>query len=110
MVDTVMMADGVSVGKALRDARKAAGLTQEELANRLRYTRPTIAMWESGKREPPVAAFSRALTECGLELQRVLPDEAAVDIKLNELLSLWKRMDKEQRTSLLAEARRQIYL
>ena len=36
----------------IRDARKAAGLTQVELAEVLNVSRETIQNWEAGKSEP----------------------------------------------------------
>jgi len=38
----------------LRDARKRSGMTQQELADRLRRRRPTIANWETGQHAPRV--------------------------------------------------------
>ena len=109
MVDTVLIGDGISVGKALRDARKAAGLTQEEVARALNYSRATIAFWESGKREPTVAGFLRVMRVCGSSLDSVLEEQAASDVKLNELLSLWEKLSVEQRMDVLTAARRAYY-
>ena len=36
------------LGANVRDARLKAGITQEDLARRLRKTQPTISSWESG--------------------------------------------------------------
>jgi transcriptional regulator with XRE-family HTH domain len=38
--------------EGLRQARKSAGLTQEELAYRLRVDRTTVGRWEAGETEP----------------------------------------------------------
>ena len=38
--------------KGLCAARKAAGYTQVQLADRLGVAQPTIAMWETGKAYP----------------------------------------------------------
>src|SRR4051794_31414475 len=43
----------------LREARLAAGLTQQELADRLGLAQTVIARWESGTREPRVRAAVR---------------------------------------------------
>jgi transcriptional regulator with XRE-family HTH domain len=39
-------------GRRLRVARRAAGLTQRELARRLRTTDTVVALWETGRRAP----------------------------------------------------------
>lgn len=41
----------------LRARREAAGLTQQQLADRLGVARPRIAEWESGTRNPSAAAM-----------------------------------------------------
>lgn len=38
----------------LRDARKKAGLTQLQLAEKVGTTKSTISLYESGKREPDI--------------------------------------------------------
>jgi transcriptional regulator with XRE-family HTH domain len=42
------------LGKQIRDARERRRLTQEELANRLGTSRPTLSAYENGKTAPPV--------------------------------------------------------
>lgn len=37
------------IGKRIRDARKAAGLTQEELAERMGTSSVAVAQWETGE-------------------------------------------------------------
>ncbi len=48
-------------------ARKRAGISQRELAERLGRPQATIARWESGAREPSYAAVQQALRACGLQ-------------------------------------------
>ena len=38
------------LGALLRDARKSASLTQQDIADRLRVSRTTVASWEIGRR------------------------------------------------------------
>lgn len=42
----------INFGKALREARKSARLTQEELGRMLPVARETVSQWESGKYRP----------------------------------------------------------
>ncbi|MCW3019126.1 MAG: transcriptional regulator, family [Solirubrobacterales bacterium] len=48
--------------------RRRAGLSQEQLADRLGRTQSTIARWESGYQRPPLESVVEALHACGLEL------------------------------------------
>ena len=48
--------------------RRRAGLSQEQLAERLGRTQSTIARWESGYQHPPLESVVEALHACGLEL------------------------------------------
>jgi transcriptional regulator with XRE-family HTH domain len=49
----------------LCEARLAAGLTQQELADRLGVAQTVIARWESGTREPRVYAAVRVSEALG---------------------------------------------
>ena len=60
-------------GKRLSAMRKAAGLSQEELGEKLQATGKTVSRWESGRATP------------GLELARPLAD--ALNVSLEELLA-----------------------
>jgi transcriptional regulator with XRE-family HTH domain len=48
-------------------ARRRAGLTQRELADRLARPQATVARWETGAREPSFAAVQQVLRACGLQ-------------------------------------------
>lgn len=55
-------------GLVIRRARLRAGLTQNELATRLRTSQPLIARWEGGHVEPGFATVIKAVRACGLDL------------------------------------------
>ncbi len=44
----------MSVGKTIQDARKKAGLTQEQLAAKVYVTRQAVSRWENGDSEPSI--------------------------------------------------------
>jgi transcriptional regulator with XRE-family HTH domain len=50
------------------EARRRAGLTQRELAERAGTTQSSIARWESGRSEPSFANVVRLLRLCGFVL------------------------------------------
>lgn len=69
-------------------ARRAAGLSQAELARRAGLPRSVVNVYERGRREPGIGAVERILAAAGLEL-RVAP---AV-----------RRLDPERAGRILAE-------
>ena len=52
----------------IREARKRAGLTQGQLAERLGTTQSAIARLERGRTEPSYQRVAAALRACGLDL------------------------------------------
>jgi uncharacterized protein len=50
-------------------ARLGAGLTQRDLAHRLGVSQPTVAAYESGRRQPTVPTLSRILAAAGFDLE-----------------------------------------
>lgn len=55
-------------GLLIREARLRAGLTQQELAERLATTQPVVARWEAGRSSPTLETVVRAVRACGLDL------------------------------------------
>ena len=53
----------------LREARRRAGLTQRELADRLGTTQSSIARMESGVVSPTFATLRSAIEACGFEIR-----------------------------------------
>jgi hypothetical protein len=56
-------------GSLLRKARKAAGLTQAELARRAGVTQSVVSAYEAGRREPAVSTLSRLVDATGATLR-----------------------------------------
>jgi transcriptional regulator with XRE-family HTH domain len=53
----------LGIGAILRAVRVRAGLSQEELADRLNYSQSDISKFETGAKEPTVTTFLRWLRE-----------------------------------------------
>lgn len=66
-----------ALGSYIKAARKAAGLSQEELEGRIRFSQASISMWETGQAVPTALAMA--------ELDRELPEASAK--RMLELLS-----------------------
>ena len=59
--------------------RRAAGLTQAELARRLVTTQSAVARWETGGASPTLKTVQRIARACGLEPQIVWGAREDVD-------------------------------
>lgn len=57
----------MTASEAIREARRLAGITQEELADRLGLKRAcVISNWEHGRRNAKTATLFRVLGACGM--------------------------------------------
>jgi transcriptional regulator with XRE-family HTH domain len=59
-------------GSLILTARLKAGLTQQDLADRLGVSQPVIAAYESGRRQPTVPTLMRILAAAGFDLRMTL--------------------------------------
>jgi transcriptional regulator with XRE-family HTH domain len=74
------LAPEFELAQALIEARTRAGLTQEELADRMKTTQSAVARMESGKRFPSTSTLRRFALATGTHLkitfERNVPAEA----------------------------------
>ena len=59
-------------GDLIKEARRRAGLTQVELAERANTTQSAIARWERGRVDPGFDTVRRLLRLCGFHLEVAL--------------------------------------
>jgi transcriptional regulator with XRE-family HTH domain len=59
----------MQVRDVIRDARQAAGLTQKQLAALAGTSQPTVAIYESGRRDPSTSTLIRLVEACGGRLR-----------------------------------------
>ena len=79
----------MSARRLLRYARRAAGLSQRELARRSGIAQPAISRIESGRAVPRVDSLGRLLEACGLRLDiRPLGGEGIDRSAIRELVAL----------------------
>ena len=64
------------VGANIRAARRAADMTQEDLAARLGCTQTAVSYWEAGKRDPGIPDLLRIAVALGVTAASLLPDTA----------------------------------
>ena len=85
----------------IREARRRAGLTQKQLAERLETSQSVIARWESGRARPSLENLDRIVRACGLELRLGIgeadPGERSL-IERNLALDPAARLDQLVRT------------
>ena len=58
----------MTAGSLIAEARKRAGLTQAELADRLDSYQSVVARWETGRTSPDFATVQRVVRAAGFEL------------------------------------------
>lgn len=61
----------VDIAVLIKDARRAAGITQAQLAHRAGTTQPAVAAYESKARTPSIATLKRLLEACEHDLEIV---------------------------------------
>lgn len=84
-------------GEIVREARRRAGLSQQDLAERLGTTQSVITRWETGQRSPTFETVIRAVRACGLELSVTLgaPDlDHDLFIRENRRLTAAQRLER----------------
>lgn len=72
----------MSLGEKIREQRKKAGLSQEQLAEKLNVFRQAITKWETGKGIPDVANLIAISDEFGLSLDELIKGDAVVKNKI----------------------------
>ena len=96
-----MHPDTVTAGAVLRQARKQAGLTQEELAARAGVTQSVISAYESGHRQPSIPALAALIDAAGYELALELRRQPQ---RLRRLAGPVGRQVRRRRHDLIAAA------
>lgn len=82
-------------------ARRRAGITQRQLAERSGHPRESIVRWEAGAREPSLATLQGVVSACDLDLVIHL---AKLDSSLNDLVADQLRLAPLERLSRLVPA------
>jgi uncharacterized protein len=83
-------------GSLIQLARLKAGLTQRDLADRLEVSQPTIAAYETGRRQPTVPTLMRILSAAGFDLELGLASHDDHDEILQSLERLRTPQEQER--------------
>src|SRR5215210_9396648 len=90
----------MDVAEWVNGARRSAGLTQRELAERSGVPQPTIARIESGKQMPRADTLDRLLRACGWELDMSPRRGQGEDLSL---IRSWLQLSTPERAQRGAE-------
>jgi len=91
---------GMDVAEWVNGARRSAGLSQRQLAERSGVPQPTIARIESGKQMPRADTLDRLLRACGWELDMSLRRGLGEDMSL---IRSWLALTPAERAQRGAE-------
>ena len=72
----------MNLGEKIKECRKQAGFSQEQLAERLNVSRRAITKWETNKGIPDIANLTAISDEFGLSLDELIKDDVAVKKKI----------------------------
>ena len=64
--------EGMNLGENIRKARKAAGVSQSELAERLQVHQKDISRWENGAHAPTIEMFAKICRELNASADEIL--------------------------------------
>lgn len=71
--------DQVKIGKFIAELRKAAGLTQEQLGEKMGVTNKTVSRWETGSYMPGIDTMLELSKFFGINLNELLCGERLTD-------------------------------
>ena len=69
----------MTVGEKIRAARKTAGLTQKELAEKMNISYQNLAQWETGKRNPKLENLEKIAAALEIPVEQLLPGQTTID-------------------------------
>ena len=82
------MQDAGAAGELVLAARRAAGITQQQLAERLGTTQSVISRWERGHDEPRLSTLAAIARATGRRLNVELVDDGVDRAQIRQQLAL----------------------
>jgi transcriptional regulator with XRE-family HTH domain len=108
--DVALSTEGVAV--RIREARRALGLTQDELARRVGVSRSAIAQWETDRTGQVRANLARVAAVLGVSIGYLITggsESGLINVETADeraLLGLYRQIREPGRSELLRNARR----
>jgi transcriptional regulator with XRE-family HTH domain len=81
----------VMIGQRIADRRKALGMTQEDLAERLNVTRQAVSKYEIGKNVPAIDILVTLTNVLGMSIDEILMDADLAEDAYEERLMQYPR-------------------
>ena len=72
----------MTLGQKLKSARKSAGLTQEQLAEKFLVSRPAITKWEADKGMPDKGNLKRLSKLLNISIDYLLDNGESMDLSI----------------------------
>ena len=91
------MADAAYTGRKISDARKAIGITQKELAEKLMVTDKAVSKWERGINYPDIALLKPLSEILDLSLAQLLCEE---ETTLEQAIQITTEISMEEKKVL----------
>lgn len=91
----------------LKESRTIAGLTQEQLSEKLGIAKSTLSGYESGNREPSIATVAKILDILGIDANYLYQDEVekntnvVVDIEEKAILEKYRKLDNYGKEAII---------
>lgn len=92
--------EGMRIGDAIRAARKAAGISQAELAHRLDVTQGAVSAWELGRNEPPLETLNKISKICDAKHLRLALDPVSGNTRVMGYVGAGSRVYAENADTL----------
>ena len=88
----------MTIGEKINQIRKMAGMTQEELAEKMHVSRQTISKWETGASAPDLDNAVRLCTLFQISLDDFMQGEVPMDneekLSLQDMLKINRRLQR----------------
>lgn len=96
----------MSIGDNIKRLREARGMTQEQLADQIGVTRPTVTQWETGWSSPRMGRVTQIAGALNVDPMDLLSDDesleqvVASDPVLGQIVHRYLQMDEKGRRAL----------
>lgn len=109
-----MASPGSDLGQRMKILRKAAGMTQQQVADALGVSRPAIAFWETGREGSARKHIPNLAKLFGVDPEIFLTGYVQADITLtvspdeNDMIKLYRMLDASRKVSAQKWIERQV--